>query len=62
MYPKHTDASESCDSEEWKKAMSNEMESLVENNTFTVMPLHESKSTGGGGGGSTVGVLTKIRS
>ena len=31
--------------------MSNEMESLVENNTFTVMPLPESKSTVGGGGG-----------
>ena len=51
----YTDALESCDSEEWKKAMSNEMESLVENNTFTVMPLPESKSTVGGGGGGVDG-------
>ena len=50
----YTDALESCDSEEWKKAMSNEMESSVENNTFTVMPLPDSKSTVGVGVGGGV--------
>ena len=47
----YKEALETSYTNEWKKAMNKEMDSLIENNTFNVVSLPANKNPVGGGGG-----------